>query len=537
MNSKSKRFLLVLFLTLFVSALAACSGGGDAESSSEEDGTADSSEPKEGGTLNIGLAANPKTLDPIDYTGIYESQIMGSVIDTLVSYNQDFSEVEPSLATEWEVSDDLTEYTFKLREDVYFQPGEYQDGRQMTAEDVKYSIERSQEESSMDRITDVEEVEVVDDFTVTIHLEQPNATLMAMLTDTGNAIVPKEEVEGWGDDFGTNLVGTGPFKIVDWKADQQVELERNEDYWGETPHLDGVNFKIISDTNMMANALRSGDIDIATEVKGQNREVIEQEEGLELISEPALSIAYLDLNNKQGPTADPDVRRAIYMATNVEEIVQGANQYGGAEVSYLPVPPRSWGYDEDLEDLVPEFDPEAAKELLAEAGYEDGFDTEIYVAEARVPHATIFQNQMEENLGVNVEIKVVEWGTYSDTVSKNNAPMSIGSWNWYPDPYFFLNQLYHSNQIGSLGNGKGYENEEVDKLLDKAKTETADQAERTEIYQEVLEIVLKDTPRIELEVQDATAGVAEKVQGFHVSANPGTLTIVDSTGTNIWLNE
>src|SRR5699024_5024702 len=139
---------------------------------------------------------------------------------------------------------------------------------------------------------------------------------------------------------------------------------------------------------------------------------------------------------------------------------EGANQYGGAEPSYLPLPKGSWGYDEDLEDLVPEYNPEEEKKILAEAGYEDGLDTEIYVAESRVPYATIFQNQMEENLNINVETKVVEWGTYSDTVSKNNAPMSIGGWNWYPDPYFFLNQLYHSNQLGSLGNGKGFENEE-----------------------------------------------------------------------------
>src|SRR5699024_10964998 len=285
----------------------------------------------------------PKTLDPVLYTGIYESQIMGSVLDTLVEYKSDFSDFQPGLAEDWEVSDDLLEYTFTLREDAYFHPGEHQDVRQVTAEDVKYSIESSSEESVMDRITDVKEVEVVDEFTAKIILDEPNATLMAMLTDTGNGIVPEEEVEGQGDSFSTNIIGSGPFKIVDWQDDQQVSLERHDDYWGDTPHLDGVNFKIISDPNMMANSLRSGDIDLATDVKGQNREVIEQEDSLELASIPALSISYLDLNNVQGPTADVDVRRAIYMATDIEEIVSGANQYGGAVPSYLPVPTSSWG--------------------------------------------------------------------------------------------------------------------------------------------------------------------------------------------------
>lgn len=530
MSSKSKSFFTLSFLILLVIALTACSSDESSESSGSD------GEPQDGGILDVGLSANPKTLDPVLYTGIYESDVMRNIADTLVDYNEDLSDFVPSLATDWEISDDLTEYTFNLREDAYFQPGEYQDGRQMTAEDVKYSIERSAEESVMNRITNVDEVEVVDDFTVTIHLDEPNAAILAMLTDRGNIIIPEEEVEGWGDSFGTNLIGTGPFKIEDWQADQKVSLVRHDEYWGETPHLDGVNFNIITDPSMMTNSLRSGDIDIATEIKGQNREVIEQEDGFELLSEPALSLTYLDLNNKEGPTADPDVRRAIYMATDVEEVVEGANQYGGSEVSYLPLPKGSWGYDEDLEDLVPEYNPEEAKKLLAEAGYEDGFDTEIYVAESRVPYATIFQNQMEENLNINVETKVVEWGTYSDTVSKNNAPMSIGGWNWYPDPYFFLNQLYHSDQLGSLGNGKGFENEEVDQLLDDARSKTADQDERAEIYHEALEIILKDTPRIELDMMDSTAGINDKVNGYDVTAD-NSINIVSPNGTNVWLNE
>lgn len=528
-----KRLAIFLFTVLASVLLVACGGG---ENSTSTDTSENSGEPQKGGTLKVGLSANPQTLDPVKYTGMYESQVMRLVADTLVVYSKDLQVIEPSLATEWEISDDLLTYTFKLRDDVYFQPGEYQDGRQMTAEDVKFSLERSANESVMNRLRGVASVDVVDEFTVDVHLEKPNAALLAALTDAGNIIVPKEEVEGQGDNFGSNLIGTGPFTIQKWQKDQQFDLSRHDNYWGPEPYLDGVQLKVISDTNMMTNALRSGDIDIAMDIKGQNRELINQDEKLELLTVPALSITYLDLNNKKGPTADKRVREAIYKATNVDEIVQGANQWGGAKRSYLPLPEGSWGYDKDLENLVPTFDAEAAKKLLAEAGYPDGFKTEIYVAEARVPYATIFQNQMKENLNIDVEIKVVEWGTYSDTVSKGNAPMSIGGWSWYPDPYFFLYQLFHTDQLNALGNGKGYENPKVDELLNEALSGTAIQEERAELYQEALKIILSDVPRLELDAQESTAGVSKKVQGFEVSPD-NSIQIVNSRGTNVWLNE
>lgn len=537
MKSKFFRRWLLLVTASLVLALAACSSGSDSGSSSKEDEKSPATgEPQDGGTLTVGLSANPKTMDPIKYTGVYESQVMRSIADTLITYNKDLTDFIPVLATEWKVSDDMKVYTFKLRDDVYFQPGKYQDGRQMTAEDVKYSLERSAQQSAMKRLRGVEKVEVTGEFEVAIHLTVPNAALMPMLTDAGNVIVPKEEVEGWGDQFGSNLIGTGPFKIESWEKDSQVKLVRHDKYWGEKPHLDEVVFKIIPDPNMMVNSLRSGDIHIGMDVKGQNRELVKQDDKLELLSKSALSTTYLDLNNKKGPTADPKVREAIYKATNVEEIVKGVNKWGGAEKSFMALPKGSWGYSKDLEKLTPSYDPAAAKKLLAEAGYPDGFKTELYLSEARVGYGTIFQNQMKENLNIDVEMKVVEWGTYSDTVAKGNAPMNIGGWTWYPDPYFFLYQLFHTDQIGALGNGKGYSNPEVDELLNRAVSETVDQKERAKLYQQASEIILKEVPRIELDNVDATAGISKNVKGFDVSPD-FSLQIVNPNGTNVWLEK
>ena len=188
--------VLLSVLLIFSLIFTACGGGGDTSSSEENnaESTDSNSEPKDGGELRVALSAQPMTLDPIAYTGVYESNVIKSIADTLVIYSNDLSEIEPSLATDWEISDDLKTYTFELRDDVYFQPGEYQDGRQMTAEDVKYSLERSAKESAMNRLRMVEKVEVIDDFKVKVHLKEPNSTLLAVLTDAGNVIVPKEEV-------------------------------------------------------------------------------------------------------------------------------------------------------------------------------------------------------------------------------------------------------------------------------------------------------------------------------------------------------
>ncbi|MBU5445159.1 ABC transporter substrate-binding protein [Paenibacillus sp. MSJ-34] len=539
MKAKGSLKLLTLLLAMMM-VISACGGSGANGSNqpgdtNQEGEAAETGTPKDGGVVNIALNSVPKTLDPISYTSVYESNILRSIVDTLVTYNNDLSEIVPALATEWKISDDMKVYTFTLRDEVYFQPGKFQDGRKMTAEDVKYSLERSAKESSLNRLRGVEKVEVVSDNEVAIHLVEPNAALLAFLTDPGNGVVPKEEVEGWGDQFGVHVVGTGPFKFEEWKQDDYVKLARSDKYWGDKPHLDGAVFKSITDGNMMTNAIRSGDIDIATDVKGQNRVLVEKDNKLTLNSISGVSISYLGMNMADGPTKDIKVREALALATDVDALTKGVYQWGGAKPSYLPLPRASWGYDAELESLAPKYDPEKAKQLLAEAGYSNGFKTEIYVGEARVPEATIFATQMKENLNVDVDIKTVEWGTFSDTVSKGKAPLFIAGWTWYPDPDTFLYQMFHSKQIGSLGNGYGYNNPQVDELLTRAATESIDQETRKGIYRDALELILKDIPRIELSDIEIAWANNKNVKGFAVK--PDNSIILTNPYNNVWLDK
>jgi peptide/nickel transport system substrate-binding protein len=489
--------------------------------------------PTEGGVLTISLTASPKNLDPVKYTGTYESQIIQNVGDTLVAYKMDLSEVIPNLATEWSISEDGKDYTFKLRDDVYFHPGKFQDGRKMVAEDIKYSLERSNKLSAMQRLDMIESVEVVNDYEVIVHLPEPNAVFLTALTNSGNIIVPKEEVEGWGDEFGNNLVGTGPFMMKEFKLDEEAILVKNEKYWAQVPHLDGVAFKVITDMSQNANALRTGEVDFASGLTGEAVKVIREDANVKLLETPGLHVAYIYFNQVSGPTKDKKVREALIKAVDINELVKGVYQYGEAKPAALPLPPGSWGYDESLVSQVPTYDPAEAKKLLAEAGYPDGFKTTLYISNTalRIKMGTILQQYFKTNLNVDLDVQASEWGTFSEIASKGNAEIFAMSWTWYPDPFFFLNKIFASSAIGSLGNGQGYNNPAVDKLLADALVAT-EQDERAAMYKEALKLIVEDLPGIFYANENVTWGISPYVQGV-VQRADGSIFLCN-TEVNAW---
>lgn len=550
---KSKRFVALLTaLSLAVTMLAGCGGGSQSAETSEGGAQAEGTtqetpasgeevdpttvpeEERYGGVLTMALSAVASNLDPIKYTGVYEDQIIRTVGDTLVAYNHDMSELVGVLATEWSANETGDVYNFKLRDDVYFQKGTYQDGRQMTAEDVKYSLERSANESALNRLEMLDHVEVVGDFEVNCYLKSPNSAFLAALNNGGNIIVPKEEVEGWGDEFGAHLVGTGPFAMKELVTDQSCELVRNDNYWGPKPYLDGVMFRFITDVNMRANALRSGEVHVANDLRDESIKTVREDPNLKTNEVPGMQVNYMYMNMMEGPTADIRVRTAIIQALDIDQLNAALYQYGEAERAYQPLPPISWGYDETSNDLVPKYDPENAKKLLAEAGYPDGFTMEYYTSDsaASMKVATIFQQYMKQNLNIDVQIKTAQWGTFSATGASGKAPIYSMSWTWDPDPYFYLNQMFHSSAIGSLGNGQGFNDPEVDRLLDEA-VKVTDQAKRAELYKEAVRIIMKANAQIDYSNAMVIDGLSKKVQGYDSYADKHV--VICSPEVNTWL--
>lgn len=519
---KKKLFPIFLAFSLML-LLAAC--GSKSSSSS-------SSSINKNGDLKIGLTSNIASLDPIKYTSTYESNVMRQIFDTLVNYNSKLTKIEPSLAKKWTISKDMTTYTFYLRNDVHFQKGKFQNGRKMTAEDVKYSLMRSMNDSAMHRIRYIKSIDVLSSTKVVIHLTRPYSGFLAMLTDVGNSIVPKEEVEGWGKKFGQHPVGTGPYTFKKWSADNYVKLDRNNKYWAAKPKLKSVTFSFITDSNTMGNSLQSGNIDIATSVSGENIPLINKNKKLVLKRSKGLSIGYIAFNMKSGPTKNLKVRQAMEYALNRKQLVNGVYKYNEAKPAYLPLPRASWGYSKQVANTVPKYNLKKAKELLKEAGYPHGFKIKLYVTSLRESAATIFQAQMKK-VGINVEINTVEWGTFSNIVSAGKAPLYMMGWSWYPDPDFFLYQMFSSDQIGALGNGGGYSNSEVDSLLNKASSVSTNEKTRAKIYKQALKKIVADVPHLDLYDQEMIDGLNKNVKDFQVRAD-GSIVLVDKH-TNVWL--
>ena len=469
----------------------------------------------EGGTLVVSMPSSPLSLDPVDYSTMYENHIMYNVLESLFIWDKEYKKPIPMLATDYTVSEDGLSYTINLRDDVYFQKGKYCDGRKMTAEDVKYSLERSKEESATDRVCRdfFDYVEVVNDTQVILHMTSPAGPFISQLAEVGTAIVPKEEVEGWGDEFGTHIVGTGPFTLEEVVTDEKVVLKRNDNYWGTKPHVDGIEFKIVSDSNQAINAVQTGEIDIAMYLQG---EAIKRakDQGV-LLQTPSSSITFVRYNLQNGPTKDLKVRKALTMAVDIDSLVSGIYQYGEGTRAYQPLTAYSWAYNSDYNKLVPAYDPEGAKALLKEAGYPDGFTMTMYIGSTtyREKMAQMLQYYWGE-IGVTLDIKsstMAEWSAAVVDSWQADAVSSYGvSWNSSPDPYGFLDKFYGTATIHASSNAGGYTNEEVDALLKEAFSLT-DEGKRSELYGKVMETVMNEYTGIYYAYEGRNWGVSDKV--------------------------
>ena len=490
-NISRRSFMAAAAGTLAAAGLAGTFAGTSAN-------VAKADEPKQGGTLTVSLTSAPSKLDPIHYSGAYEGQIICAACDRLIEYNDELTEFVPSLATSWEVSDDGITYVFQIREGVTFNPSDYHDRRPLTAEDVAYSLNRSAQFSDNARLSMLDKAEATGDLEVTCTLTNACAAFLTALTDAGNSIVCQEDVDGYGDSFNRNVCGTGAFKLVEFSLDERAVLEANEEYWLARPNVDTLVFRFITDLTQNANAAVTGEVDIATDLMGEAIATAQASDAVEILTTQALQISYIRFNSRDeiegrpNPLADVNVRKALAMAADWDAIRTALFKYDDAVPGYLPIPFGSWAYDPSQESLAPSYDIEQAMQLMADSGYASGFDISMYVTnnQARVDLATMLQAYWSV-LGVNLTPVIGEWGSYSDAVCGGKADTYAMSWAWYPDPYFFLNNLFASNQTTAIGNGAGYVNAEVDDLLLKA-VQTNDQDERAKYYQQVIEIAMND---------------------------------------------
>jgi len=332
------------------------------------------------GTLVVGLVAEPVNLDPAQVTDLNSNRVGRRVVETLVTFPEESTQVVPGLAESWTISKDGLRYSFKLRKGVTFH-----DGTPLNAEAVKFSIERQIDpEHPFNKLGkypfanyffgNVKAVEVVDPFTVEFVLKEPRASFLTILTSAAASIVSPTAVKKFGADYALQPVGTGPFKYASWDRGQRVVLEKNPSYWRYPVKLDRVVYRPIVEGQARLTELLTGSLDLIVDVPPDFVGQVEQSPKATLLKQVGAHVWYLGINNQKKPFDDKRVRQALNYAVNKEAIVRDVLK-GTGSLSRGPVLPATWGADSGLKPYP--YDPERARRLLTEAGYPSGFSTSL----------------------------------------------------------------------------------------------------------------------------------------------------------------
>lgn len=501
-----KLFLLTILIFTMVALLAACSG--DTSSSKDKDASKGKDSQSQDGekTLVFGRGADSIQLDPSKVTDGESLYVTNQIYDTLVRYEEENTEVKPALATKWDVSDDGLVWTFQLRDDVKFH-----DGNDFSAKDVVFNFERwatspdfvyygymfGATEDNLKGI--IEKVEATGDYEVTITLSEPNAPFIYTLAMTPFGIASPEAVEKYGDDYFKNPVGTGPFVFEEWVQDDAITLKKNNDYFGEKAKIDKVVFRVIPDNGARFMELQAGTIDVMNGLNPQDIQTAESDDNLQIIRRPSMNVAYMAMNtDKEGPLSNKLVRQAINLAINKDELITLFEGIG--KPAKNPIPPSLWGYNDGVEDYA--YDPEEAKALLAEAGYADGFDTNLYIfsnPRDYMPQPKVTAQAIQEMLkevNINVEIVENDWDSHLDATENGDHDMAFLGWtgdNGDPDNFLYVLLDKDNAKVGSAGNIAFYKSDEVHDLFKEAQVEM-DQEKRTDIYLKAQEIIHEDAP-------------------------------------------
>ena len=471
---------------------------------------------KQGGAMTVTYKDDISTLDPAIGYDWQNWSMIKALFNGLMDYKAGTYTLEPDLAESFTISPDGKVYTFILRKDVKFH-----NGRKLTAEDMKYSIERAVnpktqspgqgffwtikgfDEMVAGKATELSGMAVIDPYTLRIELSQPDATFLHVMAINFAFAVPKEEVEKYGQDFGKHPVGTGAFSMKEWKLGQHVVYERNPDYYKpDLPRLDKIVFEVGQEPTVALLRLQRGEVDILGDGIPPARflQVKNDPKNADLIIEGGqLHTGYVSMNVRMKPFDNVKVRQAVNMAINKQRICKIINNR--AVTANQPLPPAMPGYDKNYKGYP--FDPAKAKALMAEAGYANGVTTELY-ANNTDPNPRIAQAIQQDlaEIGITAEIKTLAQSTViAAGGEEDQAPMIwSGGMAWiadFPDPSNFYGPI-----LGCGGAVKGgwnwawYCNKDLDGLAAKADamSDPAKAGEREELWRSIFVKLMEDGP-------------------------------------------
>lgn len=445
--------------------------------------------PKYGGTLRAAWDAEWASLDPHLSSAYSSFAVLANVVEALTDFD-DNGQLIPALATSWEQSEDGLTWTFQLREGVTFS-----NGREFTADDVKYSMDRILDPAlgsgRVDSVGGADAVwEVVDPYTVTVTTSEPNAILPIQLAGAaGGAIIGHESADAEG-----NVVipiGTGPFIIDEVNGTTSLRLVRNPNYWQEgLPYLDAVEIEVYPEAAPREAALQGGEVDFVLNVSAPGFDALNDDPEIVVAEVAGLNYQYMGLNLNREPLGDVRVRQALAYAIDRQQICD-AGEFGRCVVIQGPTGPSSaWYFDYAPYDR----DIEKAKQLLAEAGYPDGFEIELMPTstyEDTVRRAQVLVAQLAE-IGVRATINAPEWSQWLELEGAGNYDIYTCGWTGLTDgnSYFYL-----QHRTDQVFNFTGYSNPEFDRLVDEART-VSDFDTRYALYEQANKIIVDEAPYI-----------------------------------------
>lgn len=462
--------------------------------------------------LVIGRASDSISLDPGDTTDMDSIKVTVNIFETLVKYESEGREIVPCLAVSWRSSEDGLTWVFNLRQGVRFQ-----DGTTFDAHAVVFNFQRWMDMQNPYHDGQfnywnyvfngfpglVRSVTALTDYNVEIKLSNPYAPLINALAMPVFGIESPEAIKKYCKEVYKHPVGTGPFCFKSWEPNKNIILIRNDDYWGGLAKVDEVEFKVIPSNSERLEQLKQGVIHIADNLGPDDVSEIEGDQNLRLLLRPCFNVGYIALNNERSPYDKRDVRMAISLAINKDEMIKEVFADLAKPAKTL-IPPLLWGYNESIEPS--EYNPLKAIKLLEKAGYPQGFKTTLWVMNCPrnyfpkpIETAEYIKNSLKK---VNIEatIKTFNWDEYLSRLNKGEHEMALIGWTGDNiDPDNFFNTLLFSDNAkpGYVGNYSFYKDKEVDALIIQAR-QTNNKTFREYLYRRLLGIVNYDMPSIPL---------------------------------------
>ncbi|HIF5529439.1 TPA: ABC transporter substrate-binding protein [Pasteurella multocida] len=483
--------------------------------------------------------ASPSYLSPVLGTDGATIDASGqAMFNGLTTFERGTTNVIPALAEKWDVSEDGKTYVFHLRKGVKFHSNkDFKPTRDFNADDVVFSFNRQLDPNhpyhkvsggsyeyfiGMDMQNIIDKVEKVDDYTVKISLKVPNAPFLANLAMDFASIYSAQYADAMAkaktpEKLDSAPIGTGPFEFVSYQKDSAVRYKAFENYWQGKAKIDRLVFSITPDASVRYAKLQKGECHAAPYPNPADIAKLKADSNITLLTKPGLNVGYLNFNVQKAPFDNVKVRQALNYAVNKDAIIESVYQ-GAGQVAKNPIPPTMWSYNDEVKDYA--YDPEKAKALLKEAGFENGFETDLWAMPVSRPYNPNARRMAElvqadwEKVGVKAKIVSYEWGEYLKRMRAGDHQTGMMGWMGdNGDPDNFLNTLLSCAAVESGSNYANFCHKEFNDLVTKA-AQVTDPAERTALYQQAQLVFKEQAPWITIAHSTTYFPVRKEVKGY-----------------------